>query len=35
MYDQTTFDGLDARHFLQETHGPEVAAIILRRIGEE
>ena len=35
MYDQATGDGLDAGHFLQETHGPEVAAILLRRIGEE
>ena len=35
IYDQATFDGLEAGHFLQETHGPEIAEILLRRIGEE
>ncbi|MCH8007960.1 MAG: alpha/beta fold hydrolase [Chloroflexi bacterium] len=35
MYDQATFDGLEAGHFLQETHGPEIVETLLRRIGEE
>ncbi len=35
MYDQATFDGLEAGHFLQETHGPEIVEILLRGIGDE
>ena len=35
MYDQATFDGLEAGHFLQETHGPEIVEILLNRIGQE
>jgi haloalkane dehalogenase len=35
MYPQGTFDGVDCGHFLQESHGPEIADILLRRIGEE
>lgn len=30
----STFDALDAGHFLQETHGPEVVALLLDRLGE-
>ena len=35
MYDQATFDGLEAGHFLQESHGPEIVDILLQRISEE
>ncbi len=35
LYSRATFDGLDAGHFLQETHGPEIVEILLRRIAEE
>ena len=35
FYAQATFDGLDAGHFLQETHGPEIVSILLGRIAEE
>jgi len=35
MYPQATFDGVDAGHFLQESHGPEIVDILLHRIGEE
>ena len=34
-YPQATFDGLDAGHFLQETHGPEIVSLLLDRIREE
>ncbi len=34
-YPQATYDGLDAGHFLQESHGPEIAEILLRRLAEE
>lgn len=36
MYPQATFDPIqDAAHFLQNTHGTEVARLLLQRIGEE
>ncbi|MCP4005804.1 MAG: alpha/beta fold hydrolase [bacterium] len=35
FYPQASFDGLDAGHFLQESHGPEIVEILLRRIEEE
>ncbi|MCZ7578268.1 MAG: haloalkane dehalogenase [Dehalococcoidia bacterium] len=35
MYPQATYHGLDAGHFLQESHGPEIAEILLGRIAEE
>ena len=35
LYPQATFDPVDAGHFLQESHGPEVVEILLRRIAEE
>ncbi len=35
MYPRATYDGLDAGHFLQESHGPEIVEILLRRIAEE
>ncbi len=35
LYPQATFDALDAGHFLQESHGPEIIEILLRRIAEE
>ncbi|MGD9935702.1 MAG: haloalkane dehalogenase [Dehalococcoidia bacterium] len=31
----STFDPLNAGHFLQETHGDEIATLLLQRIGEE
>jgi len=35
MFPQATFDTVDAGHFLQETHGEEIAAILLERIAAE
>jgi haloalkane dehalogenase len=35
LYSQATFDTVDAGHFLQESHGPEIVEILLRRISEE
>ena len=35
FYPQATFDGVDAGHFLQETHGPEIASLLLGRIRDE
>lgn len=34
-FPQATFDGIDAGHFLQETHGGEIAALLLQRIAAE
>ena len=34
-FPQSTFDGINAGHFLQETHGAEVAELLLGRIAEE
>jgi haloalkane dehalogenase len=34
-YPQATFDVIDAGHFLQESHGQEIAAMLLERISEE
>lgn len=34
-FPQSTFDPIDAGHFLQESHGREVAAVVLKRIAEE
>lgn len=34
-FPHSTFDAVDAGHFLQETHGIEVARFLLRRIDEE
>ncbi len=34
-FPQSTFDALDAGHFLQETHGEEIVAILLERIAGE
>ncbi|MBA4181081.1 MAG: haloalkane dehalogenase [Anaerolinea sp.] len=31
-HSQSTFDALNAGHFLQETHGQEIAGVLLRRI---
>ena len=35
LYPQATFDPVDAGHFLQESHGPELVEILLGRIAEE
>ncbi|MEE2703208.1 MAG: alpha/beta fold hydrolase [Myxococcota bacterium] len=35
FYPQASFDALEAGHFLQESHGPEIVEILLRRIAEE
>ena len=35
FYPQATFDGVDAGHFLQETHGPEIVSLLLGRIRDE
>ncbi len=35
MYPQATYDGIEAGHFLQESHGPQIVEILLRRIAEE
>jgi haloalkane dehalogenase len=35
LFPQATFDALNAGHFLQETHGEEVATLLLNRIGQE
>jgi len=35
LLSQSTFDPLDAGHFLQETHGHEVATLLLGRIDQE
>ena len=35
LYPQATFDPVDAGHFLQESHGPEVVQSLLRRIAQE
>ena len=35
LYPQGTFDPLDAGHMVQESHGPEIVEILLRRIAEE
>ena len=35
FYPQASFDPLEAGHFLQESHGPEVVEVLLRRIAGE
>ena len=35
MYPQATFDALEAGHFLQESHGPEIVELLLQRISKE
>jgi haloalkane dehalogenase len=35
QFPRSTFDALEAGHFLQETHGPELVEVLLRRIAEE
>lgn len=35
LFAQATYDGIDAGHFLQESDGPEIVRILLRRIAEE
>ncbi len=35
LYPQATFDPLDAGHMVQESHGPEIVEILLRRIAAE